>query len=78
MYQPAFLFGWGLNFNKKVFYFLKESSAHFSFTLCMTRTVSSVTVNHPLMESFILGDPGADSGSEGKSKQAEKYGTKEK
>ena len=26
----------------------------------------------------ILGDPGADSGCEGKSKQAEKYGTKEK
>ena len=25
----------------------------------------------------ILGDPGADSGGEGKSKQAEKYGTKE-
>ena len=33
------------------------------------------------MESLlagILGDPGADSGGEGKSKQAEKYGTKEK
>ena len=26
----------------------------------------------------ILGDPGADSGGEGKSKQGEKYGTKEK
>ena len=26
----------------------------------------------------ILGDPGADSGGEGKSKRAEKYGTKEK
>ena len=26
----------------------------------------------------ILGDPGADSGDEGKSKQAGKYGTKEK
>ena len=26
----------------------------------------------------ILGDPGADSGGEGKSKQAGKYGTKEK
>ena len=25
---------------------------------------------------FILGDPGADKGGEGKSKQAEKYGTK--
>ena len=25
---------------------------------------------------YILGDPGADSGGEGKSKQAEKYGTK--
>ena len=25
---------------------------------------------------FILGDPGADSGDEGKSKRAEKYGTK--
>ena len=28
------------------------------------------------MSLSILGDPGADSGSEGKSKQAEKYGTK--
>ena len=28
--------------------------------------------------TYILGDPGADSGGEGKSKQAEKYGTKEK
>ena len=27
---------------------------------------------------LILGDPGADSGGEGKSKQAGKYGTKEK
>ena len=27
---------------------------------------------------FILGDPGADSGGEGKAKQAGKYGTKEK
>ena len=26
----------------------------------------------------ILGDPGADSGGEGKSKEAEKYGPKEK
>ena len=26
--------------------------------------------------SVILGDPGADSGGEGKSKRAEKYGTK--
>ena len=29
-------------------------------------------------ENHILGDPGADSGDEGKSKRAEKYGTKEK
>ena len=28
-------------------------------------------------QCVILGDPGADSGGEGKSKQAEKYGTKE-
>ena len=28
--------------------------------------------------SIILGDPGADSGGEGKSKQAGKYGTREK
>ena len=27
------------------------------------------------MEGRILGDPGADSGGEGKSKRAEKYGT---
>ena len=32
---------------------------------------------HWIME-FILGDPGADSGGEGKSKQAGKYGTREK
>ena len=31
-----------------------------------------------IMIDSILGDPGADSGGEGKSKQAEKYGTKEK
>ena len=30
------------------------------------------------MSKYILGNPGADSGGEGKSKQAEKYGTKEK
>ena len=30
------------------------------------------------MADSILGDPGADSEGEGKSKQAEKYGTKEK
>ena len=29
-------------------------------------------------DTLILGDPGADSGGEGKSKQGEKYGTKEK
>ena len=31
-----------------------------------------------VLASGILGDPGADSGGEGKSKQAEKYGAKEK
>ena len=30
-----------------------------------------------LLPHFILGDPGADSGGKGKSKRAEKYGTKE-
>ena len=30
------------------------------------------------IRASILGDPGADSGGEGKSKQAGKYGTKEK
>jgi len=34
--------------------------------------------NKPIMVHTILGDPGADSGGEGKSKWAEKYGTKEK
>ena len=29
-------------------------------------------------KKHILGDPGADGGGEGKSKRAEKYGTKEK
>ena len=33
---------------------------------------------YPFHVTIILGDPGADSGDEGKSKQAEKYGTKEK
>ena len=31
-----------------------------------------------VLASGILGDPGADSGGEGKSKQAGKYGAKEK
>ena len=31
-----------------------------------------------IMMATILGDPGADSGGEGKSKRAEKHGTKEK
>ena len=30
-----------------------------------------------LLDFSILGDPGANSGGEGKSKRAEKYGTKE-
>ena len=34
--------------------------------------------DHDFPICFILGDPGADSGGEGKSKRAEKYGTKEK
>ena len=34
--------------------------------------------SHYIMALVILGDSGADSGGEGKSKQAEKYGTKEK
>ena len=41
-----------------------------------------IYVNHAgssgLLASGILGEPGADSGGEGKSKQAEKYGAKEK
>ena len=50
--------------------------------------MKKVAVRPPLPKIFtdcnigttlhILGDPGADSGGEGKSKQAEKYGTKEK
>ena len=31
--------------------------------------------SHFRLTNFILGDPGADSGDEGKSKRAEKYGT---
>ena len=37
------------------------------------RTSDQFSVGHV---EFILGDPGADSGGEGKSKRAEKYGTK--
>ena len=43
--------------------------------------VPAVKVNYDKIRDTalsILGDPGADSGGEGKSKQAEKYGTKEK
>ena len=32
--------------------------------------------SNPLLSQYILGDPGADSGSEGKSKRAGKHGTK--
>ena len=47
----------------------------------LSTTVYLDQVHFLLRESkwvTILGDPGADSGDEGKSKQAEKYGTKEK
>ena len=40
------------------------------WALVKTKIVSQVPV------VVILGDPGADSGGEGKSKRAEKYGTK--
>ena len=43
--------------------------------------VPAVKVNYDKIRDTalsILGDPGADSGGEGKSKQAGKYGTKEK
>ena len=38
--------------------------------------VTAIGTRTPSQEAFILGDPGADSGDEGKSKRAEKYGTK--
>ena len=41
-----------------------------------SRTVASMRETG--WEQGILGDPGADSGGEGKSKRAGKYGTKEK
>ena len=37
---------------------------------------SKTTLGTPLCKKAILGDPGEDSGGEGKSKRAEKYGTK--
>ena len=37
---------------------------------------SKTTLGTPLCKKVILGDPGADSGGEGKSKRAEKYRTK--
>ena len=39
---------------------------------------SNVLIYSLISACFILGDPGADSGGEGKSKQAGKYGTREK
>ena len=42
------------------------------------QTTSSCVLTFLLIFIIILGDPGADSGGERKSKQAEKYGTKEK
>ena len=42
------------------------------------QTTSSCVPTFLLIFIIILGDPGADSGGERKSKQAEKYGTKEK
>ena len=41
------------------------------------QTTSSCVLTFLLIFIIILGDPGADSGGERKSKQAEKYGTKE-
>ena len=38
--------------------------------------MSVLLENIPLVKFIILGDPGADSGGEGKSKRSEKYGTK--
>ena len=45
-------------------------------TAQVVETSVTVNSNSPIQE--ILGDPGVDSGGEGKSKWAEKYGTKEK
>ena len=53
----------------------------FSEDACIFRDLSKAVeaVDHTIIfDKLILGDPGADSRGEGKSKQAEKYGTKEK
>ena len=42
--------------------------------ICLLEEILSDSVR--CKGNFILGNPGADSGGEGKSKQAEKYGTK--
>ena len=64
----------------------KEASTLFTKVVATARQQNSARTNlvrHVAIIQLsircpILGDPGADSGGEGKSKQAEKYGTKEK
>ena len=44
----------------------------------MRRVLCKMCLIFPRINGLILRDPGADSGREGKSKQAEKYGTKKR
>ena len=53
---------------------LKKKFQCYYEKLLLSKTVQLVT----FIVKDILGDPGADSGGEGKSKQAGKYGTREK
>ena len=55
---------------------LRESSKTFMLAVVPVTSIVSEVLKSWIC--VILGDPGADSGGEGKSKQAEKYGTKEK
>ena len=56
--------------------FLVKSHALFWKTKKKTNTESKKCMSN--LSNTILGDPGADSGGKGKSKQGGKYGTKEK
>ena len=48
---------------------------HYCLLLHISAAADTGLISWQIMVYFILGDPGADSGGEGKSKRAEKYGT---
>ena len=62
-------------------YHVSKSSAENNSKICFKKGDlvlyrKSLLAGHVYYAKFILGDPGADSGDEGKSKRAEKYDTK--